>query len=87
MTTMLDYTLSPAAWTEVASGAPDVLVSTNDRSGFVMVHVGAAAPALLSSAHLLCTWDRPVSLSGLVATDKVFARCHATTGSCVVVRT
>lgn len=87
MTTMLDFTLSPTPWTEVASGAPDVLVSTNDRSGFVMVHLGAAAPALDSPAHLLCTWDRPVSFSGLVTADKVFARTYASTGSCIVVRT
>ncbi|WP_417681604.1 hypothetical protein [Roseibium sp.] len=84
MSETIDFSVTSDGWTEVASGSEFVTVATNGRERFA-VHVGSAAPAL-TAPFLEGAPCEPVSLTGLVASDKVYVRAATSPARVVVLR-
>ncbi len=83
--TTTKFDLSVGNWTEVASGKRSVSIVLHEASpgSCAYVHAGSVAPAIGAQNYLRLHggMEGSINLSGLGATDKVFARAGDTTTS------
>lgn len=65
---------SDSAWTLVVENSTNALIRPRSKSGY-RVHVGTAAPAVVTENYIYVPADNPtLSLGSLETTDKVYVR-------------